>query len=174
MILSLYNTEYANENNRFLANLYNDLIEIHKKIETVSPLNKFNDTEIWSSNFIDADKVYRIHKFVQKVVEESGVLVHKLLIEKLLLSNKIYPYNIQLIQIDKSTINTDIVVDNQICQTITPLNKYLKTYIIYNDNGVIDIPDIEIGEYALASYWTETKDPKYKNWFLGKHMEIYG
>ena len=174
MTLDTYKIDFANDNDRFLANLNNDLIEIHKKIETVSPLNKFSDTEIWSNNFIDADKVYRIHKFAQKVVEESGVLIHKLLIKKLLLENKIYPYNIQLIQIDKSIINTDIVVENQICQTITPLNRYLKTYIIDNNNGDIEIPEIEIGEYAVAAYWTEYRDPKYKNWFLGKHMEIYG
>ena len=47
MILDTYKVDFANDNDRFLANLNNDLIEIHKKIETVSPLNKFNDTEIY-------------------------------------------------------------------------------------------------------------------------------
>lgn len=174
MSKDIYSIDYANYKERLLSHLEDDLDIVNEKIESVCPLNRFNDVKVWSNNFINAENVYRIQKFAQKVVEETGVLVHKMLIENLSLNKKIYPYNIQLIQIDNYIFNTDIIIENQICQTITPLTKYLKTYIIGNNNGDIEIPEIEIGMYAVASYWTEYKDPKYKNWFLGKHMEIYG
>ena len=79
----------------------------------------------------------------------------------------------QLIKIDRNIFDTDIIVEDQICQTITPLKEDCKTYFISNGQGKVTVPDLNIGDYAIATYWTEYRDPKYKNWFIGKYMVRY-
>lgn len=150
------------------------LVGLSEKIDNVCPLNKFNDTPHWSSDLINADKVYRIQKFVQRVVEETGVLIHSQIVDLFKTNNKIFPYNMHLIKIDKNIFNTDIVIEKQICQTITPLTEECKTYVLHNNSGNIEIKDLKIKDYAIASYWTEFKDPYYKGWFIGKYLEYYG
>lgn len=151
-----------------------DLIGLDDKINNVLPLNKFDDPPIWSSDLIYADKVYRIQKFVQRVVEETGTNIHESVIKHFGLKDKIYPYRMQLIYVDRDYVDTDIVIEDQICQTITPLKNNSKTFVIFNNNGRVSIPEIEIGSYAIASYWTFYRDPGYKNWFLGKYLKYYG
>ena len=154
--------------------IYKDhLPGLSSKIDAVCPLNKFSDKPHWSSDCIDADKVYRIQKFVQRVVEETGVQIHSQIVNFFQTKDKIFPYNIQLIKIDKKKFNTDICIDGQICQTITPLVENSNTYILHNNNGDIEIADLVIGDYAIASYWTEFKDPRYKQWIIGKYLKYY-
>lgn len=154
------------------ANL-EDLIGITAKIDAVCPLNRFNDTPHWSSDCVSADQVYRIQKFVQRVIEETGVILQGQIIELFNPSDKVFPYNIQLIKIDRNMFNTDIIVEKQLCQTITPLTEECTTYILSNDSGDVTVPDLVMGEYAIATYWAEYRDPRYKNWFIGKYMVRY-
>lgn len=151
-----------------------DLIGIKSKIDAVLPLNKFNDTPHWSTDFINGDKVYRIQKFVQRVFEETGVIIHSQIIDLFKPKNKVYPYNMQLIKIDRNIFNTDIFVEGQICQTITPLNENCKTYVLINRQGEVVVEDLEINDYAIASYWTTFRTPEYKSWFIGKYLKYYG
>ena len=88
-------------------------------------------------------------------------------------TNKVFPYKIQLIKIDKNTFNTDVIVQDQICQTITPLKNNCKTYFLLNNSGEVEVPELVVGEYAIATYWAEYRDLKYKNWFIGKYMVRY-
>lgn len=150
-----------------------DLVGIKEKIDSVCPLNRFQDKPYWSSDCVSADQVYRIHKFVQRVIEETGVLIQDQVVNLFKLNTRAFPYNIQLIKIDRKTFNSDAVVEDQICQTITPLTEDCKTYIITNDIGKITIDELTIGDYAIATYWTEHRDPRYKNWFIGKYMVRY-
>ena len=47
--------------------LYKEGMENRKdKIDLVLPLNKFDDPQIWSSDLIYADKVYRIHNLFKE------------------------------------------------------------------------------------------------------------
>jgi hypothetical protein len=85
----------------------------------------------------------------------------------------VFPYNIQLIKIDKNTFSTDVIVEDQICQTITPLKNECKTYVLMNDSGYVEVEDLVHGDYAIATYWTEYRDMRYKNWFIGKYMVRY-
>ena len=107
-------------------------------------------------------------------MKEAGVNIHRAVIDYFNLKDKIYPYRMQLIKIDNNCINTNIAVEDQICQTITPLKTNSKTFIVHNNNGTILIPDLEIGDYAIASYWSKYRDPGYKNWFIGKYLKYYG
>lgn len=150
-----------------------DLIDIKEKIDKVLPLNKFNDVPNWSTDAISADQIYRIQKFVGRVVEETGVLLQSQVIDRFNNTNKVFPYMIQLIKIDRNTFSTDIIVEDQICQTITPLKNECKTYILINNSGDVVVPDLVDGDYAIASYWTEYRDLRYKNWFIGKYFQRY-
>lgn len=152
---------------------YEHLDGIKEKIDAVCPLNKFNDIPHWSSDCVSADQVYRIHKLTQRLIEETGVIIQGQIIVLFEPDDKIFPYKMQLIKIDRNTFNTDIIVEDQICQTITPLTKPCNTYILPNDQGNISIDDLNLGEYAIATYWTKHRDLKYKNWFIGKYMERY-
>lgn len=150
------------------------LVGLSTRIDNVCPLNRFDDKPHWSLDLINADKVYRIQKFVQRVVEETGVLIHSQVIDLFQPKNKIFPYNMQLIKIDKNIFNTDIVIQEQICQTITPLTEDCKTYVLYNNSGNVEVKNLKNNDYAIATYWTEFKDPYYKPWFIGKYLERYG
>ena len=150
-----------------------DMVGINKKIDAVCPLNRFNDKPHWSSDCISADQVYRIQKFVQRVIEETGVIIQGQVVELFDLKDKVFPYMIQLIKIDRNIFSTDIVVEKQVCQTITPLNEECDTYVLENNIGEVEISDITIGDYAIATYWAEYRDPRYKNWFIGKYMVRY-
>jgi len=149
------------------------LIGIASKIDAVLPLNRFEDSPNWSSDAINAEKVYKIQRFVQRVVEETGVSIHFEIVNFFKPVKKIFPYKMQLIKINKNIFNTDIIVDKQICQTITPLTNECKTYVIGNNQGDIVIEDLNNDDYAIASYWTEFKDPNYKQWFIGKYLKYY-
>ncbi len=149
------------------------LINIKEKIDAVLPLNKFKDTPHWSFDCVSADQVYRIQKLVQRVIEETGVIIQGQIIDMFDLKEKVFPYNIQLIKIDSNVFSTDIIVDGQICQTITPLKNNCKTYVLINESGNVEVPDLVMGEYAIATYWSEYRDPRYKNWFIGKYMVRY-
>jgi hypothetical protein len=150
-----------------------DLVGIKDKLDKVLPLNKFEDSPHWSKDGISADQIYRIHKFVGRVVEETGVIIHGQIIDLFNKTNKIFPYRMQLIKIDKNTFGTELIVEDQICQTITPLNINRKTYVLLNESGQVEIPELVYGDYAIATYWTEYRDLKYKNWFIGKYMARY-
>lgn len=149
------------------------LFGIKEKIDSVLPLNKFGDVPHWSSDCISGDQVYRIQKLTQRVIEETGVIIQGQIIETFNVQDKLFPYRIQLIKIDRKTFNTNIVVEKQICQTITPLRSNCKTYILNNNVGDVIVEDLVLGEYAIATYWTEYRDMRYKNWFIGKYMERY-
>lgn len=146
---------------------------IKEKIDDVLPLNKFNDAPHWSSDCVSADQVYRIHKLAQRLIEETGVIIQGQITDLFDFKEKLFPYKIQLIKIDRNTFNTDIIVDEQVCQTITPLKINCKTYVLYNNSGDVSIDNLALGEYAIATYWTGYRDMKYKNWFIGKYMERY-
>lgn len=150
-----------------------DLIDISEKLDKVLPLNKFGDVPHWSNDAISADQIYRIQKFVGRVVEETGVILQGQVINMFNNTNKVFPYKIQLIKIDKNTFNTDVIVQDQICQTITPLKNDCKTYFLLNNSGEVEVPELVVGEYAIATYWAEYRDLKYKNWFIGKYMVRY-
>lgn len=150
-----------------------DLVSINEKLDKVLPLNKFEDKPNWSEDAISADQIYRIQKFVGRVVEETGVILQGQVIEMFHNTNKVFPYMIQLIRIDRTSFNTDIVVQDQICQTITPLKNECNTYVLFNNSGNVEVPDLVPGDYAIATYWTEYRDMKYKNWFIGKYMVRY-
>lgn len=150
-----------------------DLIDINEKLDKVLPLNKFGDEPNWSKDAISADQIYRIQKFVGRVVEETGVILQGQVIEMFNNTNKVFPYKIQLIKIDKNIFNTDIIIEDQICQTITPLKNDCITYFLINESGEVNIPELVPGDYAIAAYWTEYRDMKYKNWFIGKYMVRY-
>ena len=146
---------------------------IKEKIDAVCPLNRFDDIPHWSSDCVSADQVYRIHKLTQRLIEETGVIIQGQMITLFEPDAKIFPYKMQLIKIDRNTFNTDIIVDDQICQTITPLTIPCNTYVLPNDHGDVTVDNLGLGEYAIATYWTKHRDPKYKNWFIGKYMERY-
>jgi hypothetical protein len=150
-----------------------DLVNINEKLDKVLPLNKFEDNPHWSDDAISADQIYRIQKFVGRVVEETGVILQGQVIDMFGNTNKVFPYNIQLIKIDKNTFSTDVIVEDQICQTITPLKNECKTYVLMNDSGYVEVEDLVHGDYAIATYWTEYRDMRYKNWFIGKYMVRY-
>jgi hypothetical protein len=150
-----------------------DLIDINEKLDKVLPLNKFNDIPHWSNDAISADQIYRIQKFVGRVVEETGVILQGQVIDMFNNTNKVFPYKIQLIKIDKNIFNTDIIVENQICQTITPLKNECYTYFLINNSGNVEASELVLGDYAIATYWAEYRDMKYKNWFIGKYMVRY-
>jgi hypothetical protein len=150
-----------------------DLVDINEKLDKVLPLNKFNDEPNWSEDAISADQIYRIQKFVGRVVEETGVILQGQIIDMFHNTNKVFPYKIQLIKIDRNLFNTDIIVEDQICQTITPLKNECRTYVLTNNSGDQEISELVIGNYAIATYWTEYRDMKYKNWFIGKYMVRY-
>jgi hypothetical protein len=150
-----------------------DLFEINEKLDKVLPLNKFNDTPYWSTDAISADQIYRIQKFVGRVVEETGVILQGQVIGMFNNANRVFPYRMQLIKIDRNSFNTETIVQDQICQTITPLKNYCNTYLLMNDSGKVEIPELVVGDYAIATYWTEYRDLKYKNWFIGKYMVRY-
>jgi hypothetical protein len=149
------------------------LLGMKEKLDTVSPLNRFNDQPHWSSDCVSADQVYRIQKLAQRLIEETGVIIQGQIVEMFDVKNKLFPYNIQLIKIDRNTFSTDIIVESQICQTITPLVNNCRTYVLLNNEGIVELPDLTIGDYAIATYWTEYRDLRYKNWFIGKYMERY-
>jgi hypothetical protein len=150
-----------------------DLVGITSKIDAVCPLNRFGDKPHWSSDCVSADQVYRIQKFVQRVIEETGVILQGQIVELFSPIEKVFPYNIQLIKIDRNIFNTDIIVEKQLCQTITPLKEECKTYVLNNNSGDVVIDELVMGEYAIATYWAEYRDPRYKNWFIGKYMVRY-
>ena len=149
------------------------LTGIKDKIDAIAPLNKFNDTPHWSSDCVSADQVYRIQKLAQSLIEETGVIIQGQIIELFDVKNKLFPYNIQLIKIDRNVFSTDVIVEDQVCQTITPLTVDCQTYVLHNNSGDVTLPDLVDGDYAIATYWTEYRDLRYKNWFIGKYMERY-
>lgn len=146
---------------------------LDKKLDSILPLNRFDNGSIWASDCINAEQVYRIHRLSQRIVEEAGWAVQKNIANEFGLEEKIFPYKMQLIKIDTKIFNTDLYVKDQICQTITPLTANCKTYILENSSKSVEIPELEIGEYALASYWTNFKDPEYPRWFIGKYLARY-
>jgi hypothetical protein len=150
-----------------------DLVGITERIDSACPLNRFNYEQHWSTDCVRADHVYRIDRFVQRVIEETGPIVQGQIIDLFEVTDKVFPYKIQLIKIDKNTFNTDIVVDGQICQTITQLKEECITYILPNNIGNVSISDLVFGEYAIASYWTNFKDPEYPRWFMSKYLRHY-
>lgn len=149
------------------------LFNITTKLDNISPLNRFGSLPHWSSDCIDADQVYRIQKLTQRLIEETGVILQDQITDMFEVSGKLFPYNMQLIKIDRNTFNTDIIVQDQVCQTITQLVEDCKTYVLENKAGDVTIDKLVMGDYALATYWTNYRDPKYKNWFIGKYMERY-
>lgn len=150
-----------------------DLLEINDRLDKVCPLNRFDDSPNWSLDAISADQIYRIQKFIGRVVEETGVILQGQVIEMFKNTEKVFPYKMQLIKIDKNIFNTNIVVQDQVCQTITPLKNECYTYVLVNNSNDVEVTELIHGDYAIATYWTEYRDLKYKNWFIGKYMERY-
>jgi len=150
-----------------------DLVDINEKLDKVLPLNKFNDIPHWSNDAISADQIYRIQKFIGRVVEETGVILQGQVIDIFNNTNKVFTYKIQIIKIDRKVFSTNVIIEDQICQTITPLKNECKTYVLENNSGDQEVADLVIGDYAIATYWTEYRDMKYKNWFIGKYMVRY-
>ena len=146
---------------------------LDEKLNLVLPLNRFDHSPIWSSDCINAEEVYRIHRLSQRVVEEAGWEVQKNIAAEFGLSHSIFPYKMQLIKIDSKIFNSGIHIKDQICQTITPLTEKCKTYIIENSNKDIEIPELELGTYAVASYWTHFMEPSYTKWFINKYLKTF-
>lgn len=149
------------------------ILDIKGKLDALCPLNRFGDTPHWSSDCVSADQVYRIHKLTQRLIEETGVIIQGQITDLFNTEKKVLPYNIQLIKIDRDIFNTDIITDGQICQTITPITEDCKTYVLGNNSGNVQIGDLVLGDYAIATYWAEHRDKRYKNWFIGKYMVRY-
>ncbi len=149
------------------------ILGIKEKLDALCPLNRFEDTPHWSSDCVSADQVYRIHKLAQRLIEETGVIIQGQITELFKLETKVLPYNIQLIKIDRNTFDTNVIVEGQICQTITPIVEDCKTYILENNSGDATIEELVLGDYAIATYWTDYRDKRYKNWFIGKYMVRY-
>lgn len=146
---------------------------LSKTLDSILPLNRFEHDNIWSSDCINAEQVYRIHRLSQRIVEEAGWAVQKNIANEFGLEENIFPYKMQLIKIDTKTFNANVHVEDQICQTITPLTEDSITYIIENSNEDIEIPELQIGDYAVASYWTHFKEPSYTKWFINKYMKTF-
>lgn len=149
------------------------ILGIKEKLDATGLLNRFEDTPHWSSDCVSADQVYRIHKLAQRLIEETGVIIQEQVTELFSVETKVLPYKIQLIKIDRINFNTDVIVDGQICQTITPITEDCKTYILENNSGDVTIDELVLGDYAIATYWTDYRDKRYKNWFIGKYLSRY-
>ena len=146
---------------------------LDEKLGLILPLNRFGHIPIWSSDCINAEEVYRIHRLSQRIVEEAGWAVQKNIAAEFSLSDSIFPYKMQLIKIDSKIFNSGIHVKDQICQTITPLTENCKTYIIENSDEDIEISELEMGTYAVASYWTHFMEPSYTKWFINKYLRTF-
>lgn len=146
---------------------------LDEKLDLALPLNKFGHSPIWSSDCINAEEVYRVHRFSQRIVEEAGWEVQKNIAAEFGLNNNIFPYKMQLIKIDTKIFNSGIHVKDQICQTITPLTESCKTYIIENSDEDVEVSELDLGTYAVASYWTNFMEPSYTKWFINKYQKTF-
>ena len=150
-----------------------DIRDLPNIISKVKRWKEFNKLDIWSDEYIDAEQIYKVDRFVQRVVEETGLLTQDIVSSHFKSSDTVFPDFMQLIKVKKYNNVHEISHDGKICQSLTMLTGKLVGNVYLYDLEDMQVEDELVGSYAIASYWTYVRNPEYKKWFISKYLRLY-
>lgn len=126
--------------------------------------NKSKQNKIWSEDRIDGELMYKFHRTSARIVEETGLQIQSALYNQYTNSEKLFPYNFQIIKIDNKIKSYDIV-DPIKYQTITFLNgKFVNKTIIAKQNDKFEY-DLDSVTYAFGILWSNEINLEVPKWF---------
>lgn len=153
-----------------------DLNDIVNGLNSLNIWNISNNPAYWSNSFIDADYIYRAHRPSMRIIEETGLTIQDIVTAEFEIKDTIFPNFFQVVKSDKIFNRVVSSPSDKICETITYLNGPLKnqTVIVYNNSDMYAIENLnnEI-VYTLSTFWSYTKNPMYRGWFINKYFRKF-
>jgi hypothetical protein len=148
-----------------------DLSDYMEVLFNVDKWNISMQPDLWSSNRIDGNIMYKIHRHSSRIIDETGLLIQQILYDNLQNKDKLFPYYYQIIKFDNSIKNVKNI--ENICQTFTFLNgkDVNKTVIVKPDESFTYEVDKET--YALAIIWSNEINEKIPKWFIRPYYRLF-
>jgi hypothetical protein len=155
---------FTNIVDKDLSDYINVLLNLDKWDISVQP-------DLWSSNRIDSNIMYKVHRPSSRFIDETGLLIQQVVYDNLQNKNKLFPFYYQIIKFDNKIQNVKNI--ENVCQTFTFLNgkDVNKTVIVKPDENFTYVVDKE--SYALAILWSNKINEKIPKWFIRPYHRLF-